>query len=79
MRIEDSFECQFPEWALAYLEYGESDGLSAEDVRLADQWLGEAVAGGFVAWDITDDRNEFCANPAFGLPTSTTRVVFFRI
>ena len=36
------------------------------------------LANGYdkVSPNVTEDRNEFCANPAFGLATSTVKVRF---
>lgn len=69
----------FPEWALCTLVNG--DPLeSAEDINDYGAWEKRMVGQGYSMndFEILDDRNEFCANPAFGLAGATTKVRFFK-
>lgn len=76
----DYYECEFPNWALSYLVNDDPSALSDEDKAGADAFL-ESVAGkghDTVSPHVTDDVNEFCAHPAFGLACDTTKVRFYR-
>ena len=69
----------FPEWALCHLVNG--DPLeTAEDINDFGAWERRMVEQGYAMndFEVLDDRNEFCANPAFGLAGSTTKVRFFK-
>lgn len=54
-----------PSYAIPYIEYGEQDGLTDEDIRNIDVFLARYPGAYF---DYTDDE-DFSASPAFGLPT----------
>ena len=69
----------FPEWALCHLVNG--DPLeTADDINDFGAWEKRMVEQGYAMndFEVLDDRNEFCANPAFGLAGSTTKVRFFK-
>ena len=54
-----------PEWALCYLEYGDTDGLTLEDIALANEFKADyclvAHCGG---------EHYFTRFPAFGAPAT---------
>lgn len=78
--MTDYLEVDFPNWALSYLVNADDSALTDEDKSEADRWLGEIHDAGYdtVGPHVTDDTNEFCAHPAFGLACDTTKVRFFR-
>jgi len=39
---------QVPTWAIGYLEYGDSTGLTDEEIEAIDEWLNEYFPRGFV-------------------------------
>ena len=53
---------------------------SDEDKAGADAFLGAVAGEGYdtVRPHVTDDVNEFCAHPAFGLACDTTKVRFYK-
>lgn len=74
---DDYYEADFPEWALCALVNG--DPLENEDdAKTYDVWLKDMISKGYnmVSPEVTDDRNEFCSIPEFGLATSTVKVRF---
>lgn len=74
---DNYYEVDFPEWAVCALANG--DPIEEEvDRRDYDRWVDVMLANGYdvVSPNVTEDRNEFCANPAFGLATSTVKVRF---
>ena len=74
---DNYYEVDFPEWAVCALVNG--DPIEEEiDRRDYDRWVDIMLANGYdvVSPNVTEDRNEFCANPAFGLATSTVKVRF---
>lgn len=74
---DNCYEVDFPEWAVCALVNG--DPIEEEvDRRDYDRWVDVMLANGYdmMSPNVTEDRNEFCANPAFGLATSTVKVRF---
>lgn len=74
---DDYYEVDFPEWALCALVNGdpiEDD----EDEKTYKAWLDDMIANGYdmLSPEVTEDRNEFCSVPEFGLATSTVKVRF---
>ena len=71
MKIKQQFGALIPEWAIAYIEYGESDGLSSEDIREVGGWIKALRDEGYTSptfdynWD--NPANGFYSHPEFGL------------
>lgn len=64
-----------PQYAVTYMMYGESDGLTDEDVETIDNFMsGKGI--GTITGTVEGTENEFDNNPAFGLPTSTVTVTY---
>jgi len=65
-----------PEWAVCYLEYGDTGDLSEEDLRLADEWRDridkQAVEAygetAIVSFSYGNNDGYFTSSPEFGLP-----------
>lgn len=74
----DWYDADFPNWALSYFVNGDSSALTEEEIREVDTWVDGMRRDGYVDETITDDTNEFCAHPAFGLGSDTTRVRFYK-
>lgn len=60
-----------PTWSLGYIINGDATGLTADEIRIVDQWLnGWEVQ---IVSPITDEENNtepyFSNYPLFGLPT----------
>lgn len=70
----------FPEWALPYLVNGDASGLEDSDLLLVGEWLQGMLEEGYsgLDYEVTEDRNEFCPHPEFGLACSTVKVMFFK-
>ena len=77
-----------PEWAIYFLEYGECDGLTEEEVDMLTALTEEEVdmLTAFIEFNFPmgytmevqwDNYNEFDTHPAFGLPTKTYQVDFY--
>ena len=74
---DDYYEADFPEWALCALVNG--DPLEDKDDEMTyNIWLDRMISEGYdmLSPEVTDDRNEFCCVPEFGLATSTVNVRF---
>lgn len=71
MHIEKRLDAHIPEWAVTYLEYGEVDNLSAEDIAEVDAWVESLHRQGFTSpiyeWDWENPENGFYHYPEFGL------------
>ena len=77
--VSDYYECDFPDWALCTLVNG--DPLEdAADLEAYDAWEQQMLEQGYdlIGFHVTDDHNEFCAHPEFGLACGTTKVRFFK-
>lgn len=56
-----------PVWAVPYLAYGESDNLTEEDIRLADEFMKRNGFGQLIdASNTYSERTYFRSHPAFG-------------
>lgn len=77
--MTDYIEVDFPNWALCRLVNGDPIEDDA-DSRTFDRWEASMRADGWsmMDFDVTDDTNEFCPYPEFGLACDTTKVRFFR-
>lgn len=64
--LKDLGTYDIPEWAISYLEYGESDSLTEEETNMIDKFVKENFPEGFVMNVNWDDTNEFNRYPAFG-------------
>lgn len=75
---DNYYEVDFPEWAVCVLVHGDPSSLTSKDVVDYIGWRDGMLAKGYdvLSPNVTEDRNEFCANPAFGLATSTVKVRF---
>lgn len=77
MRILKQMECHIPEWAIGYIEYGESDSLTVEDCAEVDKWLRHIAKEGYTSptfdyhWD--HEANGFYHYPEFGLGAGCIR------
>ena len=74
---DDYYEADFPEWAICALVYGDHFE-DKDDEMTYNIWLDRMIAEGYdmLSPEVTDDRNEFCSVPEFGLATSTVKVRF---
>lgn len=68
----------FPNWALCYFVNGDGSSLTDEEMRQVDDFVSRMRDNGYTLDTVTDDTNEFCAHPAFGLGSDTTRVRFYK-
>lgn len=77
--MTDYIEVDFPNWALCCLVNGDPIEDDA-DLLTFERWEASMRAEGWslLDFDVTDDTNGFCRNPAFGLACDTTKVRFFR-
>ena len=68
MKIVKTYTCNIPAWSVCYLEYGEMDNLSEEDISMIDEWLETLENNGFTnpVFSFGDD-NGFHMFPEFGL------------
>lgn len=66
-----------PEWAIYYLEYGESDCLTDDEVNTLDEFTKENFPNGYTMDVQWDEYREFDTHPAFGLPCKTYQVDFY--
>lgn len=73
MEIEEIVTADIPNWALSYLIYDDATGLSEEDKNICDEWWCAMRADGYLTVSPTDETNEFCAYPEFGLACDTTK------
>lgn len=55
-----------PEWAIYYMEYGEDDNLTEEEMDEIDDYMEEE--GLYSLVQVSEDKY-FCSRPAFGLST----------
>ena len=78
MEIVDRRDEDIPAWAISYIEYGDSSMLSDSEVAIVDYYMNCMKSLGYRSHEVTDDTNDFCAHPAFGYPSNTVRVVFFK-
>lgn len=61
-----------PSWAVCYIEYGERNDLSDEEVAMVDKYLEDLCKEGYqLLCPKEDAEEEFNWHPAFGLPCST--------
>ena len=61
-----------PQYAVAYLVYGETDSLSVEDLKAIRRWLDGLKAQGIrLVAPIEGSENAFCTKPTFGLACET--------
>lgn len=68
-----------PNYALSYIINGDASGIDDNDQENADAWMEffedkAKELGGAVIYSVTEDTNDFCNNPAFGLACDTTKV-----
>lgn len=79
MKLIKQTEVIMPEWAICYLEYGDTDNLTAEDVAEVDSWLERLAKLGYTSptfdyqWE--HEGNGFYYYPAFGLGTQCVRTI----
>lgn len=74
---DDYYEADFPEWALCALV--NDDPIENKDDEMTYcLWLDWMISEGYdtKSPEVTEDRNEFCVIPEFGLATSTVKVRF---
>ena len=68
-----------PNYALSYIINGDASGIDDDDQENADDWMQffedkAKELGGTVTYSVTEDTNDFCSHPAFGLACDTTKV-----
>ena len=66
---------QVPTWAIGYLEYGDSTGLTDEEIEAIDEWLNEYFPRGFVC--VYHHDASFTFHPLWGLPCDAETVDFY--
>ena len=64
----------FPTWAVTYCMYGDASGLSDEDKKTVDEWMGENGYGELVSV-LEETHEDFDRWPAFGLACETETAV----
>ena len=71
------YEADFPEWALCALVNGDHFE-DKDDEMTYNIWLDRMISEGYdmLSPEVTEDRNDFCSVPEFGLATSTVKVRF---
>lgn len=70
---EDQFIVSIPTYALYYLEYGDSSGLSDDDVKNIDEWYEKQQREGkYTNIEPMFDHQHFVAYPPFGLACECT-------
>tara|TARA_R100000353_G_scaffold134219_1_gene95204 strand:+ start:269 stop:547 length:279 start_codon:yes stop_codon:yes gene_type:complete len=75
MKIKDTYEYQFPTYALCALFYGDYDGLEKEDIANFESFQERTKH-----IDVFDDKEPdqepyFCSNPEFGLACNVIDLV----
>lgn len=69
---------QVPEWAVVYLEYGDSSSMTDDEVAAINEWLEDTFPStGFICDFHFDDVTEFCTHPLWGLPCKTITTDFY--
>ena len=68
MKIVKTYTCNIPAWSVCYIEYGDADGLSEEDIDTVDDWMKSLNKAGFteLVFSIGEDTG-FHMFPEFGL------------
>lgn len=70
--IETDVVYSIPTWAACYLYYGDKDGLSEEDIQMADDYVKHLDENGMrLIEPLKDTYDEFNPFPAFGKACST--------
>ena len=74
---DEYYEADFPEWALCALVNG-NHFEDKDDEMTYNIWLDRMISEGYdmLSPEVTEDRNDFCSVPEFGLATSTVKVRF---
>lgn len=68
MKIAKTYVCNIPNWAVCYLEYAETDGLSKEDIEVVDKWLEALELNGYTnPVFVFGKDNGYHEYPEFGL------------
>jgi len=67
-----------PNWALSYIVNGDASGLESDETAMVDEWMAffsekAKELGGNVVYSTTDESDDFCSTPAFGLACDTTK------
>lgn len=61
-----------PQWAVPYIEYGDSSGLTQEEIDMIDRYrAGLADEGYRLVAPVEGSENEICAFPEFGRSCAT--------
>jgi len=71
-------EYRIPSYALTYLFYGDTDGLTDEDLKNIDGFLNREGLMGAIPSEVEESHNEFDTNPAFGLACDTYLIRFYK-
>lgn len=77
-RHRDWYDAQFPNWGMCYLVNGDRSALTDEDAKMVDDFAATMREEGYTEMRVTDDVNEFCAHPEFGLACDTTRIRYYK-
>lgn len=73
---EQTYECDFPTWALDYVVNGERGSVSPEERRMIEDWKAQVREAGFKPGMASFGEYEhFCRRPAFGEPCQCVTVV----
>lgn len=64
--LKDLGTYDIPEWALCYIENGDADNLTDEEIKCVNDFLEQQFPDGFVMSIDWDNYNEINAYPAFG-------------
>ena len=62
-----------PQWAVTYLAYGDKDGLSDEDIALADNWAKRNQIASLIG---AGEERYFSSHPEFGLASDCVTATF---
>lgn len=69
MQVLKEFTAKIPDYAVCYIEYGEDDNLTPEDVQNINEWLESLKESGFTSPTFSwGDDYGFTYAPEFGLP-----------
>lgn len=71
--MKEPIICYIPNWAMTYLMNSDATGLDPSEVKEVDRWWKGMTEEGYSVISPTDDTNEFCAYPEFGLACDTTK------
>lgn len=67
-----------PSYAVCYVEYGNEDGMSEEDIKLCDEWLASLSEGGQLHFEYGEE-SYFTKSPAFGLACDCVEVKVYQV